>query len=186
MPKAEVPKAKVPRTEVPKAEAAKPKAPKPKAPKAKAPKAKVPRTEVPKAEAPKPKAPKPKVPQADVPMTEHEDLTESAAHLAGGAEAALGPGPWTGFGLSQVAGILRYAGRQAAREPEALLRGASGLGRELLRVGLGKSEIAPDKRDKRFADPAWQGNPVFRGDADVSLPRVGRRRRRSTILASRA
>ena len=48
------------------------------------------------------------------------------------------------------------------RQPQALLRGASGAGRELLRVALGKSEVAPDKGDKRFADPAWRENPVYR------------------------
>ena len=68
----------------------------------------------------------------------------------------------TGFGLHQAAGILRFAGRQVVRQPQALLRGASGASRELLRVGLGKSEVAPDKGDKRFADPAWRENPVYR------------------------
>ena len=96
------------------------------------------------------------------PGPEHGDLAESAVHLAGGAEAALGSGPFAGFGLRQAAGVLRIAGRQAVREPQALLRGASGAGRELLRVALGKSEVAPDKGDKRFADPAWRENPVYR------------------------
>ena len=50
----------------------------------------------------------------------------------------------------------------AAHLAQSLLRGATGAGQELLRVGLGKSEIAPDKRDKRFADPAWQEN-LFSG-----------------------
>jgi polyhydroxyalkanoate synthase len=102
-------------------------------------------------------------PGPEPPGPGHGDLAESAAHLAGGAvTAALGPGPLTGFGLRQAAGILRLAGRQAVREPQALLRGASGAGRELLRVARGKSEVAPDKGDKRFADPAWRENPVYR------------------------
>jgi hypothetical protein len=101
-------------------------------------------------------------PGPEPPGPEHRVLTESAVHLAGGAEAALGPGPLTGFGLRHAAGILRTAGRQAVREPQALLRGASGAGRELLRVARGKSEVAPDKGDKRFADPAWRENPVYR------------------------
>jgi polyhydroxyalkanoate synthase len=91
-----------------------------------------------------------------------EDLAENAAHLAGGAEGALGPGPFTGIGLRQAAGALRFAGRQAVRQPRALVRGAPGVGRELLRIGLGKSEVEPDKGDKRFTDPAWRGNRLFR------------------------
>jgi polyhydroxyalkanoate synthase len=99
-----------------------------------------------------------------VPAPEHEDLAASAAHHAGGAEGVLwhGHGPFTGFGFRQAAGILRVAGRQAVRQPQTLLRGASGVGRELLRAGLGKSQIAPAKGDKRFADPAWRENPVYR------------------------
>ena len=117
----------------------------------------------PRAKAPAPRAKAP-VPRPEVPAPEHEDLAASAAHHAGGAEGVLwhGHGPFTGFGFRQAAGILRFAGRQAVREPQALLRGASGAGRELLRVGLGKSEVAPDKRDKRFADPAWRENRVYR------------------------
>jgi poly[(R)-3-hydroxyalkanoate] polymerase subunit PhaC len=91
-----------------------------------------------------------------------DDLAENAAHLAGGAEGALGPGPFTGVGLRQAAGALRFAGRQVVRQPQALLRGAPGVGRELLRIGLGKSQIAPEKGDKRFSDPAWRDNRLFR------------------------
>jgi polyhydroxyalkanoate synthase len=101
-------------------------------------------------------------PRPEAPGPEHEDLAERAAHLAGGALAGLWPGPFAGFGLRQAAGVLRFAGQQVIREPQALLRGASGASRELLRIVLGKSEVVPDKGDKRFADPAWRENPVFR------------------------
>jgi polyhydroxyalkanoate synthase len=36
------------------------------------------------------------------------------------------------------------------------------LGAELARVAGGRSEIAPGKRDRRFADPAWQSNPILK------------------------
>ena len=101
-------------------------------------------------------------PRPEVPGPEHEDIAESAAHLAGGAEAAFGPGPFAGFGLRQAGGVLRFAGRQMVHQPQVLLRGAPGVSRGLLRAVLGKSEVAPDKGDKRFADPAWRDNPVFR------------------------
>jgi hypothetical protein len=91
-----------------------------------------------------------------------EDLAERAAHLADGAEAALGAGPFTGIGLRQAAGAVRFAGRQAVRQPRALARAAPGVGRELLRIGRGTSQIAPEKGDRRFTDPAWQENRLFR------------------------
>lgn len=33
---------------------------------------------------------------------------------------------------------------------------------EMARILLGRSEVAPEARDRRFADPAWSQNPVFR------------------------
>ena len=32
----------------------------------------------------------------------------------------------------------------------------------MLKISLGKSEVAPQKGDKRFTDPAWQQNPLLR------------------------
>ena len=96
---------------------------------------------------------------------EHGDVVDSAdaaADLAGGAEAVLGPGPFGGFGLREAAGALRFLGRQAVRQPQVLLRGAPGVARELVRIGRGKSELAPEKADKRFLDPAWRENHLLR------------------------
>jgi polyhydroxyalkanoate synthase len=39
---------------------------------------------------------------------------------------------------------------------------AAGLARQLGRVAAGRSEIAPAKGDRRFADPAWESNWLFR------------------------
>jgi hypothetical protein len=113
----------------------------------------------PRAPGPPPEAPGPR---PEAPGPEREDIAGSSAQLPDGAEPALRPGPFTGIGLGQAAGVLRFAGRQVVRQPQALLRGASGAGRELLRIGLGKSEAAPDKGDKRFVDPAWREDPFFR------------------------
>ena len=47
------------------------------------------------------------------------------------------------------------------REPLTLARDTPGAARELLRIALGKSQVAPEKGDKRFADPAWRENPLY-------------------------
>ena len=94
-----------------------------------------------------------------------EDLTENTAQLAAVAKAVPGPAPsapFGGFGLRVAAGALRFLGQQAVRQPQALLRSVPETGAELLRIGLGKSQVAPEKGDKRFADPAWRENPLFR------------------------
>ena len=94
-----------------------------------------------------------------------ENLADTAARLAGGAEGAeavLGSGLLAGSGLGPVAGALRSLGQVAVRQPRALLRSGPKVGLQFLQIGLGKSEVAPQKGDKRFADPAWRDNPLFR------------------------
>jgi polyhydroxyalkanoate synthase len=90
--------------------------------------------------------------------------------------------------LTQAAlGPLRrfFPGRAALRlawalagQPGLVASRAGGLATELARVIGGSSGVAPGKRDRRFADPAWTGNPVLRrvmqaylasGDAAVGL-----------------
>src|SRR5437588_116941 len=68
----------------------------------------------------------------------------------GGPPRFLAPGSGVKVGL----GLARHPRRVAAR--------ASGLTSELARAATGRSEIAPARGDRRFADPAWEGNWLFR------------------------
>ena len=49
-----------------------------------------------------------------------------------------------------------------ARRPRRAARRVGSLGAELGRVASGRSEVQPTKRDRRFADPAWQSSWLFR------------------------
>ena len=57
---------------------------------------------------------------------------------------------------------VRLPGWTALRRSPGMLRGLPATGLELARIGLGRSQITPEKGDKRFADPAWQQNPAYR------------------------
>ena len=72
-------------------------------------------------------------------------------------------------GTRGAAGALRFLGQVAMRHPRAVLRTAPDLGQELIRISLGRSQVAPEKGDKRFADPAWQQNPLFRATMQAYL-----------------
>ena len=48
-----------------------------------------------------------------------------------------------------------------AKQPRTVASRAASLGRELVSIAEGRSEMAPAKGDKRFADPAWRGNPLL-------------------------
>src|SRR3954447_19415646 len=56
---------------------------------------------------------------------------------------------------------LRFA-RSLAGKPDVVARRSGELAKELGRVVAGRSEVAPHKKDRRFADPAWSGNPLLR------------------------
>ena len=56
---------------------------------------------------------------------------------------------------------LRLAAALAGRPRLVAGRGRQLLG-ELARVAVGRSQVAPARRDRRFADPGWAGNPLLR------------------------
>jgi polyhydroxyalkanoate synthase subunit PhaC len=56
---------------------------------------------------------------------------------------------------------LRLAAALAVRPRRVAGRGRQLLG-ELSRIAVGRSQVQPSRRDRRFADPGWGGNPVLR------------------------
>ena len=64
--------------------------------------------------------------------------------------------------LVPPAGTALRFGSALARNPRAVARRTSKLARELGKVAVGSSELEPGRKDKRFADPAWRGNPLLR------------------------
>jgi len=70
--------------------------------------------------------------------------------------------------------LLRWAAR-LSRRPRKLAGRLAGLGVEYARIVAGSSRVEPDARDRRFADPAWSGNPALRRvlQAYLATARVG-------------
>ena len=59
-----------------------------------------------------------------------------------------------------MAGVRLAAG--LARRPRRVAGRALGLAAELAKVGVGRSELAPGEKDRRFADEGWAKNPFLR------------------------
>jgi polyhydroxyalkanoate synthase subunit PhaC len=62
--------------------------------------------------------------------------------------------------LPGVAGVKAVA--KLATKPDRVARRTGGLAAELAKVAAGRSEVAPPKGDRRFKDPAWATNPIFK------------------------
>ncbi len=91
-------------------------------------------------------------------MAELGDIADTAAGLdLLLTDAALGP-------LRRLVPPGRTALRFAsalARRPATVTRRGEQLISELFRIGLGRSQVTAAKKDKRFSDPAWTGNPLL-------------------------
>src|SRR6202012_3342002 len=63
--------------------------------------------------------------------------------------------------LNPGAAGLRLAAALVGRPGLVAGRGRQ-LAGELARVAVGRSQVQPSRRDRRFTDPAWAGNPLLR------------------------
>jgi len=67
---------------------------------------------------------------------------------------------------------LRLAAALAGRPRLVAGRGRR-LVSELARIAVGTSQVRPSRRDRRFADPGWAGNPLLRRAMQVYLTAAG-------------
>jgi polyhydroxyalkanoate synthase len=74
----------------------------------------------------------------------------------------LGANPFVGLTREQVVAALARLGQRLAVEPGVAVATAVDAAGELVRVAVGRSDIAPERGDRRFSDPTWHQNPVFR------------------------
>ena len=72
-------------------------------------------------------------------------------------DAVMGPSRRWVPGLAGIKAVAKLATR-----PRTVAREGAGLASELARIAVGRSEVAPDKSDRRFKDPAWSGNPAYK------------------------
>jgi polyhydroxyalkanoate synthase len=87
---------------------------------------------------------------------------DRAGELAGALDLLLTDGALGALRRFRPDGsVWRLAANLAAR-PGLLAGQAANLGAELARIAGGSSQVAPDRRDRRFADPAWSENPLLR------------------------
>jgi polyhydroxyalkanoate synthase len=89
---------------------------------------------------------------------DEEELADRAAPLdALLIDAALGRARRFAPNMSTVRFVTSLA-----RRPVGTARRLGSLSAEFARVGVGTSALAPAKRDRRFAEPAWAENPLLR------------------------
>ncbi|MGO0631575.1 class II poly(R)-hydroxyalkanoic acid synthase [Pseudomonas sp. SAR267] len=78
------------------------------------------------------------------------------------SENTLGLNPVIGIRRKDLLSSARTVLRQAVRQPLHSAKHVAHFGLELKNVLLGKSSLAPEGDDRRFQDPAWSKNPLYR------------------------
>ncbi len=85
------------------------------------------------------------------------------------AQSTTALGPMVGLVREDFAGAVALLLRETASDPARTMRHARAMGEDMVRIMTGQSDLAPDPRDKRFKDPAWQHNPFLRAGAQYYL-----------------
>lgn len=78
------------------------------------------------------------------------------------SDSILGPNPIIGAPTRDIISTARQVLRQTVKQPVHSLKHVGLFGLAMKDVLLGRSEIAPDPADKRFLDPTWDQNPLYR------------------------
>src|SRR6266568_613643 len=96
-------------------------------------------------------------------MSADTDPTRSAADAAAAPLDLLLADAATGMmrRINPGGSGLRLAAALAVRPRLVAGRGGR-LAGELARIAVGRSQVQPSRRDRRFADPGWAGNPLLR------------------------
>ncbi|MWV12362.1 class II poly(R)-hydroxyalkanoic acid synthase [Pseudomonas sp. R-28-1W-6] len=86
----------------------------------------------------------------------NEDLKQQAS------ESTLGLNPVIGLRGKDILTSARMVLAQAIKQPFHSAKHVTHFAFELKNVLLGQSELTPEEGDRRFADPAWSQNPLYR------------------------
>jgi len=91
-----------------------------------------------------------------------EAVTRPAENIAArSSEVILGPNPFVGFRARDVAREVYRVAKLTASQPRLSARVVANFGGELRRIARNESKLAPNPRDKRFADPAWHSDKRY-------------------------
>lgn len=78
------------------------------------------------------------------------------------ADGFVDPKVFAGLDPKQALSAVKELLAQSAKNPGLLARHQFAFAQELARALMGTSEVEPSKGDRRFADPSFEKNPLFR------------------------
>ena len=87
---------------------------------------------------------------------------EAAGDFAGALDLLLADGALGVLRRLRPDGAAMRLAASLAAKPDLISQQVVTLGTELAQIALGRSQLAPGRKDRRFADPAWTQNPLLK------------------------
>jgi polyhydroxyalkanoate synthase len=97
-------------------------------------------------------------------------MTKTGVDIGGdAAESTVALNPIVGIAREDLIGAVGAMLRETAGQPMKTLGHLKDFGGEVVRILKNSSDLAPDAKDKRFGDPAWQNNRVYKAGLQTYL-----------------
>lgn len=87
----------------------------------------------------------------------------------GATDTAGGLNPIVGVAREDLIGAVGVLLRETAGRPVKTVKHLAKFNGEVVKILTGKSELEPGAKDKRFADPAWRYNPLYKAGMQYYL-----------------
>jgi polyhydroxyalkanoate synthase len=99
-----------------------------------------------------------------------DEMVKDKIELGGGAaENTVALNPIVGLAREDLIGAVGVMLRETAGRPIRTLKHVQNFGNEVVKILRNTSELAPDPKDRRFVDPAWRTNPLYRAGLQYYL-----------------
>lgn len=96
-------------------------------------------------------------------------MSKKPAGLEEQPETEMAMSPLVGLVREDLIGAVGMMLRETAAKPMKMLEHAQKFNDDVVRIMTGQSDLAPDPRDRRFADPAWAANPFYKAGMQYYL-----------------
>ena len=97
-------------------------------------------------------------------------MTKAGVTLGtGAAENTVALNPIVGLAREDLVGAVGLMLRETAGRPVKALKHLKKFSGEVVRIVRDKSDLTPDPKDRRFADPTWRTNPLYRASMQYYL-----------------
>ncbi|WP_299329134.1 alpha/beta fold hydrolase [Parasphingopyxis sp.] len=96
-------------------------------------------------------------------------MAQDGPTLEGEPEVTMALGPLVGLAREDFVGAIAMLLRETASDPGRAFKHAQSFSEDVVQIMTGKSELAPNPKDRRFMDPAFSFNPFYKAGMQYFL-----------------